>query len=238
MRLPKNTLLLCATALALSSCIFVSTGCIIVDGKPYGLGWGWDADDVHGSGHRVDQERKLAAFSAIHLQLPANVTVVVGEPASITLSGDDNLLALVETNVENGRLVIDRQRGKRPRFRNGLDIRIGTPDLSRFDVEGSGDVEIQNVDADNFRVSIEGSGDVVASGRADYLEAKIEGSGDMKLERLAAREAAVSIEGSGDIRVHVESSLRYSIEGSGDIRYDGSPHVSGGISGSGSVRGR
>lgn len=240
MRLPRSPLVFSALAAALSACIFVSTGCIIVDGEHRGFVWDdWgDGDKVQGSGHRMDEERTVNDFSSVQLQLPADVLVVVGEPTSITLSGDDNLLALIETDVENGRLVIDRQRGKNPRFRKGLDIRIGTPDLSRFEVEGSGDVEIRNLSSDNFHVAIEGSGDVVASGTTDYLEARIEGSGDMKLERLAAQEATVSISGSGDIRVNVASSLRYKISGSGDIRYDGSPHVSGGISGSGSVRGR
>jgi len=237
MQLPKNPLVLVALAASLSSSIFVSTGCIIVDGKPYGIGWDGD-DDVHGSGHRVDEERAVIDFSAVHLQLPADVVVVVGEPTSVKLTGDDNLLELVETEVRNGQLFIKRPRGKNLRFRKGLDIRIGTPDLSRFEVEGSGDVEIRDLASDNFHVSIEGSGDVIASGTTDYLEARIEGSGAMKLQELAAQEASVSISGSGDMRIKVAGSLRYKISGSGDILYDGSPHVSGGISGSGSVRGR
>ena len=236
MRLPRHPLLVAATAAALSSCVFLSTGCIIVDGEPHG--WAWDDDDVRGSGHRADEVRDVAGFSAVYLRLPARVEVVVGEPTSLVLSGDDDLLALVKTEVKSGRLVIEEPRGKDLRFRSGLDVRIGTPDLSRFEVEGSGDVEIRDLAGDNFHVKIEGSGDVVASGTTDYLEAHIEGSGDMRLEGLAAQEASVSISGSGDIRVNVASRLRYAISGSGDIRYDGSPHVSGGISGSGSVRGR
>jgi hypothetical protein len=229
MQFPKIPLFLALMALL--------PGCIFIDGRPYGMNWGHD-DAIQGSGHEADEERPVSDFSAVQLQLPANVLVVVGEPTSITLTGDDNLLALVETEVRGGKLVIDAERGKNLRFRRGLIVRIGTPDLASFEVEGSGDVEIRNLERDSFHVSIEGSGDVIASGSVDYLDVSIEGSGDMRLHELAAREAKVSIEGSGDIRVSVADSLRYKIEGSGDIRYDGSPHVSGGIEGSGSVRGR
>lgn len=234
MQIPRSSLLL-LLSLAVSAALLVGPACIIVDGKPYGIDWGRDA--VRGSGRRASEERSIDDFSAVQLAMAAKVLVVVGEPTSITLSGDDNLIALVTTEVRGGWLVIDTPRGQDLRFRQGLEVRLGTPDLSRFEVEGSGDVEIQDVKTDHFHLSIEGSGDVVASGVVDHLEADIEGSGDMKLQRLHAREAAVSIEGSGDVRVHVVESLRYSIEGSGDIRYDGAPHVSGEIEGSGSVRG-
>ena len=229
MQLAKIPLVL-GLAAALPACVFVN-------GRPYGIDWSHDVA-VHGSGHEADAERSVSDFSAVRLQLPADVLVVVGEPTAVTLTGDDNLLALVRTEVRAGKLVIDAERGKNLRFRKGLVIRIGTPDLSGFQVEGSGDVEIRNARGDSLHVSIEGSGDVTASGSVDYLDARIEGSGAMRLQELEAREAAVSIAGSGDVRVNVADSLRYKIAGSGDIRYDGSPHVSGGIEGSGSVRGR
>jgi len=134
MQLPKTALFL-ALALTLPACIFVN-------GKPYGVDWG-HAEVVHGSGHEADEERPVDDFSAVQLRLPADVLVVVGEPTSITLTGDDNLLARVHTEVRGGKLVITGERGKNLRFRKGLMVRIGTPDLSRFEVEGSGDVEIR-----------------------------------------------------------------------------------------------
>lgn len=226
---PLDSLLrLLAITLLLSSCI------IVVDES----GLGFHRGGLQGSGTRVEEQRDVGEFSAVELSVPAEVVVVVGEASSLSLSCDDNLLSLVRTEVRDGRLEITRPRGTSLRFRKGLEIRIATPSLSGFEVEGSGDVEIRGLHGERFEASIEGSGDIVAQGAVDFLEASIEGSGDMRLAGVQAREASVSIEGSGDIGVHVTDALRYRIEGSGDIRYEGSPNVSGGISGSGSVRQR
>lgn len=218
-------------AAALSACLLLP-GCIIVDGKPYGLDFG--GHEIHGSGIRAEEDRALDDFQAVRLSLPAEVEVRVGEPTAFSISGDDDLLEHVTTDVVGGELVIDIPR--RYRFRKTVEIRIATPSLERFEVEGSGDVRIRGVSGQRFVVSIEGSGEVTAAGTVGRLDASIEGSGDLKLQELQAAEAKVSIEGSGGIRVHATDALDYRIEGSGNIRYSGSPAVSGGISGSGSVR--
>ena len=215
--------------------LLLFTSCIIVvDDK----GLSWREDSVKGSGTRVEESRDVGSFHAVELSVPAEVRVEIGDASSVSLSGDDNLLPLVKTEIRSGKLVITDPRGTNLRFRKKLDVHIVTPELSRFEVEGSGDVEVLGLQGERFHASIEGSGTIIAAGTVDTLKATIEGSGDLKLENLRAREASVSIEGSGDIGVHVTEELRYSIEGSGDIRYEGTPHVSGGISGSGSVRQR
>lgn len=216
---------------ALCSCILVP-GCIIVDGKPYGIEFG--RDEVRGSGIRAQEDRAVDGFHAVRLALPAEVVVRVGEPTAFSISGDDDLLEHVTTEVVGGELVIDVPR--RYRFRKTVEIRISTPSLESFEVEGSGDVEILGVSGQRFAVSIAGSGEVSATGTVRRLEASIEGSGELDLQGLQAAEAKVSIEGSGGIRVQATDALDYKIEGSGDIRYRGTPEVSGGISGSGSVR--
>jgi len=214
--------------------LLLLTSCIIVVDE-HGFNF---RDGIRGSGNRVQEERGVPSFTGIELSVPADVLVTIGESSSITLSGDDNLLPLVETDVRRGKLVITDARGKNLRFRERLEIRIVTPSLARFEVEGNGDVEIRGLHGETFDASIEGSGTIVAAGTVDILKASIEGSGDLRLVNLQAREASVSIEGSGEIGVNASETLRYSIEGSGDIRFEGTPHVSGGVQGSGNVRQR
>jgi len=215
--------------------LLLFTSCIIVVDE---RGFSWRDEVVRGSGNRVEETRDVGSFSAVALCVPADVVVEIGAESSISLSGDDNLLERIEIELEDGTLLIREPRGTDLRFRQGLDVRIVTPELSRFGVEGSGHVEVRGLRGERFHASIEGSGAIVAAGEVDSLKATIVGSGDLKLGELTASEASVSIEGSGDIGVHVTRELCYEITGSGDIRYEGAPHVSGGISGSGSVRRR
>lgn len=211
-------------ALPLSACI------IVVDETGSHSFWG---HSVRGSGVRAEADRAVAEFHAIELETSATVEVKVGEAPSLHLSGDDNLLSLVETEVRNGVLVIDLSRSAS--FRCGLELVIGTPALERFDIEGSGDVKIQGLADGQVQLAIEGSGTIHAQGTARKLIGSIEGSGTLSLAELAADEAELSIEGSGSMDVHVAKVLHYSIEGSGDIQYAGGPQLAGQIEGSGSV---
>src|SRR5262245_72629 len=218
-------------ALPLSACILVVDG--DADWEGSSLHWG---HSVRGSGVRAEADRQVADFHSITLETSAKVLVQVGEGTSVHLSGDDNLLSKVETKVEDGVLTIDVAGSCN--FRCGLELVIGTPALERFSIDGSGDVKIQNLAADEVKLTIEGSGTLRAQGTARSLNGSIEGSGNLALAELDATDAALSIEGSGAIEAHVTSALRYSIEGSGDIRYAGEPELDGRIEGSGNIERR
>jgi hypothetical protein len=206
--------------------------CIIVVDKDHWDGSFW-GHSVHGSGVRAESDRTVPEFHSIELETSAKVAVRVGEGPSLHLAGDDNLLAKVETRVKNGVLTIDVDESCD--WRCGLELVIGTPALERFTVEGSGEVEIHGLAADEVELAIEGSGTVHAQGTARALVGSIEGSGTLGLDELHADEAELSIEGSGSMVVRVAKTLRYSIEGSGDIRYAGEPNLDGEIDGSGNV---
>ncbi len=210
------------------------SACLIVVGED---DWSWDDSftdrRTYGSGVRAETTRETADFHAIELALAADVTVRVGEPTSIRLSGDDNILPDVTTVVTDGVLVIELEGNYS--FRNDLVLSISTPSLERFTIAGSGDIEILGVAAEELALEIEGSGSIHAQGNARRLDASIEGSGQMVLSELSVDAAELSIEGSGAICVRVAHDLRYSIDGSGDIRYAGDPDLQGDVEGSGSV---
>lgn len=103
------------------------------------------------------------------------------------------------------------------------------------DIEGSGDVTLDEVDAQDVTVTIDGSGAVTLAGRTGTLGVRIPGSGEVHAADLLAAEVTVEIDGSGDARVHAERTLDVQIQGSGDVRYTGDPAVSEDIDGSGDV---
>lgn len=189
-----------------------------------------------GSGVRASVTRDVGTFHSVEIDVAADARVRIGQFPSVTLSGDDDLLEHVTTEVRRGRLRVALDEDVR--FREPLRIEIVAPRMTELVVAGSGDIELENVREPELTVAIEGSGDVVASGEVGQLSASTAGSGVLRLQELRAREAHVSIHGSGGARVHVTQALRYRIDGSGDVRYAGDPELSGGISGSGSVRRR
>src|SRR5262245_33132286 len=85
-------------ALPLSSCI------VVVDDADWD---GFHSHSVRGSGVRTEEDRPVAEFHSVELETSAKVQVEVGSAPSLHISGDDNLLPLVETKVENGVLKVD-----------------------------------------------------------------------------------------------------------------------------------
>lgn len=212
----------------------------------------WDGPAVAGSGVSKSETRTLPSFDAIDLSGDFDVVVDVGRPRSILVTGDDNLLPLVITEVRNGTLHIDREQDYRSH--RDVKIEISVESLRGFHSGGSSDVVVRNVRASAFDVgvsgsseltadgefgdldaSISGSGEIRMEGTADEIEASVSGSGDLDLRKVAARTARIGVSGSGSATVDVSERLEANVSGSGDVRYAGRPSVQGEVSGSGSV---
>lgn len=221
-----------------------------------GVALGGDGARVEGSGKQVEDVRQVAGFRRLELLAPVDVQLRNTGAERITLSGDDNIVPLVETRVAAGRLVIDLRKGASFRTRNRLtavvefkrlegvvvhgagDVHADRVQADIFDatLKGSGDVSVDELAAETVALSIAGSGDFKARGRAGTVGVVIEGSGDVRIEGLAAETVAVRIGGSGDAFVHATERLQVRIAGSGDVRYRGAPQVEKTIAGSGEVR--
>lgn len=189
-------------------------------------------------GPSVSETRPVAPFERISVQGSTDVDVRLGERASVVVRGGKETVDEVRTEVRDGTLVIEQDDhdtltldGQR------LRVEVVVPRLVSADVRGSGDLDVDLGDerVTALDLSIQGSGDVTASGRVSTLHAAVDGSGDLQLDELRAADAAVSIEGSGDAGVRVDHALRATIAGSGDIAYAGDPVVHSDVEGSGDL---
>lgn len=225
-----------ALALSLSLVLSATTlsGCVITIPGDWDGDWG-SHSYVQGNGVEASESREVEAFDSVRVEDAIDLSVRVGEPASFTVHGDENLLEHVVTSVRNGKLVIEMDHGGY-RSRRGLRVDLTTPELHAVDISGSSDVEIEGVATEELTLGISGSGDIRANGEVAHLKAKISGSGDMDLYALTAREASVTISGSGDVRTSVSDTLHARISGSGDVRYRGAPACTLSVSGSGSIQ--
>jgi hypothetical protein len=210
---------------------------------------------INGSGTVVNDARALPPFSGLVVSGPVDVRLIAGATERAVVHADDNIAPLIETRVEDGKLIVGVKPGTSFRTRTSLYAEVTFRELSSVLIKGSGDVRADRVKAPIFETSIRGSGDVVietlesdavalsiagsgdfrAAGRAPKLGVVIVGSGDVRAEKLEAREVAVRIRGSGDVRVHATESLQVDIAGSGDVRYRGEPVVTRKVAGSGDV---
>lgn len=217
-------------------------------------------DGVRGSGQVVEEQRALAGYSAIRMRGPVDVELRASDRESVVVRADDNVLELVETKVVPGErpaLEIGLRPSIRIRSRRAPLVVVEFRALSELVVSGSGDVRADRIGADDFALSIRGSGDVhireldarlfaavlsgsgdlrIDGGQADQQAYRLSGSGDVNAGRLTGRAVQVAVTGSGDAVVHATESLHVTIGGSGDVAYRGTPRVSQRVNGSGRVR--
>ncbi|HEY1393539.1 MAG TPA: head GIN domain-containing protein [Methylibium sp.] len=228
--------------------------------------WNWNDGGgarVTGSGHVVSENRSLSGYEALALKAPFKLELRQSGHEGLSLSGDDNLLPLVETRVIEGHdglktLEIGLKPGSSITSRNEIRVTVdfaklralsseGSGDISgqglrlgafSASLSGSGDLSLKDLRADSLKLSIAGSGDFSASGQVPSFSASIAGSGDVHAAELACDDVTVNIAGSGDADVQARKTLNVSIAGSGDVYYRGAARVSQSIFGSGGVHAR
>ena len=221
--------------------------------KPVDAQKRWWAGSVSGKGPMVEQELDLATFERISLAISADVYVKHGEQQSITVRGQENIIANLITDIQDKTW---RIRFDRPiRRSQGLKIFITLPYLSGARVSGSGNIESDHTwQANSFQAGVSGSGNLDLQLQTEDLSSKVSGSGNIKLGgsskaysaqitgsgnirayELAATHCKVRISGSGNARVDAQEQLDVRISGSGDVMYTGRPRVNSKISGSGGL---
>jgi hypothetical protein len=192
---------------------------------------------VKGSGIEKASTRRTASFTRVDLKGSMRVAIVVGEPLSVIVRGDDNLIGRVRTRVKGETLTISNDRLYRSKI--GLSVAIHVPTLTAIDLSGSGTIEVRNVQGTRFIADLSGSGEIALDGKPDRLDLDISGSGDIQVDRLEARKVYGEISGSGEITANgTTERLDISIPGSGEAQLERliARDVQVDISGSGDAR--
>lgn len=188
---------------------------------------------VQGNGVIKTESRAVESFVELEVGGSFEVKVAVGEPASLVLKGDDNLLPLIESGVKDGLLFVKST--KQLNATKRLIIRATTPSLRKFAVSGSADVVLENISGERFVLDTSGSSEVKARGSVRSLEIDVSGSSEISAAELIAEGVKVDASGSCEVIVHAKESLEVDSSGSCDVRYRGRPALKVDVSGSGTV---
>lgn len=193
---------------------------------------------VVGSGKVAEEARPVGRFDVIDVAGSGRLIFRQGDKESLTIKADDNVLPYITSTVDGNELHLG--------IRNNVSLQTHAPvvytitarDLKAVRLSGSVDAKLDALSTDRLEVTLSGSGDVVASGRAANQKVEISGSGDYDGAACTGATGDVHISGSGHVVVNVSDHLDAHISGSGDIDYLGHPSVNTHVSGSGRVSGR
>ena len=199
---------------------------------------------IIGSGTKLTENRQIKDVERVELAINANLEIQQGSE-SLTVTGDDNILPLLLTNVSGGKLTIRYQPQVNVLENPPLKILLTLKDLSELRLSSSGtvkvgsittgdfnliltsscDVDILYVQADKITTRISSSGDATIQGDADTLDLDISSSGSFQAGNLRVKKADVNLTSSGDATLWVVDNLAARISSSGNIAYFGSPAI-------------
>jgi len=191
---------------------------------------------VTGSGNVISETRNLSGFDSIDLQGSGNVSVAIGLGESVVVESDDNIVPLIVTRVQNGRLIIATQDNTNLTTHLGIHITVSMKSLKDLTLSGSGDIQVTGMAGGDLSVGLPGSGTITVDGSSNSVDISLPGSGNIFCDKLQAKKAIVNLNGSGTINVYATESLDANLRGSGTIRYSGNPpQVNKSVTGSGNI---
>jgi hypothetical protein len=201
-------------------------------------------------------ERRFTAagFDAVALSGSDRMVVTAGPAVSIVATGDPDAIAALRIEARGGTLHVDRLPGS---YRDrGATVTVTVPRLSKVTLDGSGsirvrgaagprfvaedhgsaDIVIEDLRAAETRLSLQGSGSIVAAGSSAQLWIDASGSGSVDTTRLVVRDIDVTATGSSSIRARAAGRAAIDSAGSGSVSVDGTADCRVSKSGSGAVR--
>lgn len=178
---------------------------------------------VVGSGNLVTVTPLMEAFDEVELVGSFRVVVASGDPPSLSIRTDDNIMPFIDIGGERGTLSIRQRENLEPS--DGVTLNIVTPSLSRFAVEGSVIGEIKDVEGASFTLVVNGVGKITVTGKVADLVLVVHGAGNIDAYDLEASTVDATLKGAGRIRTYAVRKLNVTLAGLGVLEYRGDPQV-------------
>jgi hypothetical protein len=210
---------------------------------------------IRGNGRTSTEQRNISGFTTVETH--GSIDIIVSQGSyKVEVESDENLLQYIETEVQNGRLLVHFRDGLWLTHYNSAKVHVTAPALTGFETHGSGNISSDgkisdsnkmnilisgsgditlNVDCPDIETGTHGSGNITLTGESRQLASKISGSGNVRAGNLKTENAKIEVHGSGETDVFASVSLDVKIFGSGDIHYKGGAKVNTDVHGSGSV---
>jgi hypothetical protein len=196
------------------------------------------SDQVVGSGTVVTEPRSVSEFGGVSVSGVGQVILENTGSASLTITAEDNLLPLLESEIRDGVLTLGPRPNTNLSQTRDIVYQVTFRDLSSLQASGVTDIDATGIETDALSVNASGVSDVSVAGTADRQTINMSGTTTYAGERLATRVTTVNVSGVSSAVVNVSDRLAGEVSGSAVVEYLGNPVITVSVSGSGTVRPR
>jgi hypothetical protein len=218
----------------------------------------YSSNSIRGSGNEVEETRQISNVTSVELATIGTLHLTIGDSENLRIEAEDNLMDYLQTNVSQGRLVIETQNGVNLQPTRPIDYYLTVTELNSLAISSDGDIETGDLVSGSFSTSISSSGDMtISSLDCDSLRVQSSSSGNTEISQLNAASVNVTISSSGNVAIRggqvpaqdirISSSGEYqandlasstadiNISSSGDATVRVSDQISGRLSSSGNI---
>jgi Putative auto-transporter adhesin, head GIN domain len=179
---------------------------------------------VRGSGNFQTQFRNIDRYDAIDVFGTYDIEVNARQSSAFQISGDDNILPLIKTEVRDKTLFVyvDRHVNISPKLR--LKIKTSSDRIEQISTQGVNNLTVDNLDNNAFKLTQNGTGNTKLSGKTNSFLSTINGSIYINARQFYSQQAAIKLLGTSHIDVYANEELKLDILGMGKVNYYGNPH--------------
>ncbi len=142
-------------------------------------------DCVKGTGENIEEIRNLSSFNAILINDKIEVHLIKGSIYQVKVVAGSNVISLIKTEVENGRLKIsDANKCDFTRsYKRKVVAYITLPDIVKIEHDGTGEMFMNDqFSCDTFRYYLSNSGNLNLNLNANTVYGGMHGIGDVNLK--------------------------------------------------------
>jgi hypothetical protein len=196
-----------------------------------------------GNGVPGSEARPLSGFDSISVGDAIEATIGNGAWSSLVLTGDENLLPLIDTFVSGNSLVVKVRDYVELEPTRPLKLTLTLPALvgvtasgaatlsaetaanDRFSAVSSGGaaIDVHGVATTSTMIDASGGGVVKLAGHADTLSIDASGAAQVLTQGMNAADAIVTASGASEVEVEASQSVAGSLSGASRLRVWGQP---------------
>lgn len=206
-----------------------------------------------GNGTVVTETREITEeFTEVSASEGLMVYVTQADDFNIEVEADDNVIDLIATDIENGKLRVHA----RENIGNATKkIHVSLPEITtlksssgsqlrsesivkgdKFEVDGSSGALIQlELAVNDLEIDASSGANLSISGNADHAQVAVSRGGNINAKDLQTKSCNADASSGGNLKIQVSEALTADASSGGNIGYSGNPKVQNKKSVSGSV---
>ncbi|MEM6377299.1 MAG: DUF2807 domain-containing protein [Bacteroidota bacterium] len=174
---------------------------------------------INGNGQMKTLKLDASTVTTLHANFPIQLILDNSQNAQIEITTDENVLAALKINSGNKKISILQDAWVEPS--RMVQVKGSLPALTQLKMEGYGNANIQNLEAQSFKLQVP-VGTAKIAGKVNQISIDTRG-GNIDALQLLNDNATIDIKGYGTVMISPRSTLKMNLSEDATLVYETKP---------------